>query len=725
MISLKWWFLKRTQVPLVIAMVIVIISQVILLYHSNQQNLTKQTEITEYLSAVVSSAITNKNRNLVEQTLAIAFKGMHAHVILLCKGNQTIIHSGEEFIFCNQIDRAQGVFKRVISRPLIGLADYQLYYVLPKFSDLDHIIFVFCIALGCVITFMAILFYIQKKLFSNLIKPLMELSGPLSLSRTSDIQRSSKDSNIKELNEIVKQQENILKLEKQAAIGKVVRQVVHDIRSPLSALNMMIIQNIHELPEEKRIIIRQQIDRIQDIANHLLIKNNCQTDSKEITPQLLSSAIEEILTEKRLNFRAYLGLTIEGDIYNPSNYGLFAKINLVEFKRVISNLINNSVEAMPERQGKVVVKLIAFSEELVQIIVTDNGKGIPAEIAEKIGKEGVSFGKENNKQSGYGLGLYHAQTTIQGWGGKLNIISEEGQGTEIIISLQKAPTPEWFAPVILLSPSECIVILDDDIGIHKTWENRFRNLKTDSSSNLHSNPDPNGNYLKLFHFSNPNDFRKWSKQESHIYSHILYLSDYELLGMKESGLDLLEELIFTSSPSKDYTSILVTSHYENELIRKRCNKLRVKLIPKMLAGFVPLEYKKVSEKHYPRDEISHHNLPFPSNSQPFIYEYVYIDDDKWHRLGWETYAKRKNIKLLTLHTARAFYQYTEQISKEHSHIYIDSDLGENQIKGEEFAQILYADGYRKLYLATAYDSEYFPNLTGIKYSGKECPFGTD
>ncbi|MBF0298057.1 MAG: HAMP domain-containing histidine kinase [Oligoflexia bacterium] len=508
-----------------------------------------------------------------------------------------------------------------------------------------------------------------------------------------------------------------------STINKVAQQVAHDIRSPLSALNMIVRLNLQELPEEKRIIVRQQIERIQDIANNLLAKNRSSSldvsDLKITSVELLSSIIEEIITEKRLNFRSRLGLTIEGDIYNNNSYGLFAKINLTEFKRVISNLINNSVEALPEGQGKIVVILRSPSENVVDIIVEDNGKGIPTEIVDKLGQEGVSFGKEKNNESGSGLGLFHAKTTVEKWGGKFTIDSDLNKGTRMIISLPRETAPCWFVPTISLTAGQAVVILDDDQGIHQTWDNRFCELLLQDKN------------IEITHLSNPDAFRKWITTNESLYENILYLSDFELLGYKESGLDLLEEY-------KLKNSILVTSHYENEKIRKRCEKLGVRLIPKMLAGFVPLEMLNSDGISNSHDRSLGSELKIrrpdvkdiaPDNSKMEIsthdidrYDYVYIDDDEWLRMGWEMVAKTKGIKLLTLNSINDFEKHTSKICKEHTAIYLDRNLGENEMKGDVFAEILYKRGHKNLHLATGEDAENFLHLSWLKVTDKDCPF---
>ncbi|MBF0314919.1 MAG: HAMP domain-containing histidine kinase [Oligoflexia bacterium] len=496
-----------------------------------------------------------------------------------------------------------------------------------------------------------------------------------------------------------------LEQSKKVALVEISCQVAHDIRSPLSALNMMVKLNLQELPEEKRIIIRQQIERIQDIANNLLAKNRGSTastnDVKAVRVELLSSIIEEIVTEKRLNFRSRLGLTIEGDVYDSTSYGLFAKFNFIEFKRIISNLINNSAEALKEGHGKIAVRLTSPNSKTVSVVVEDNGKGIPPEVLAKLGQKHISYGKENSSESGNGLGLNHAYTNVHFWGGELSVESEVGKGTKIILSLPRVTPPKWFVPSIELEPGQAVVILDDDQGIHQTWDNRFKDLSFEN------------NNITVVHLSNPGTFREWVKAHNVIYQKILFLSDFELLGYTITGLDLLEE-----QNIKD--AILVTSHYENHKIRERCDRLGVRLIPKMLAGFVPINVLLNVDclSVLPQLEVPSVN----SSSNTDIYEYVYIDDDKWLRMGWEMAAKKKNINLLTLSTTNDFEKHKDKISKEKTVIYLDRNLGENELKGDEFAKILHVDGYQNLNLATGEDADLFTNLSWLKVYGKECPF---
>jgi signal transduction histidine kinase len=84
--------------------------------------------------------------------------------------------------------------------------------------------------------------------------------SPKLIERWNDLKNQLKDSQQKEI-----------QLGSSARFADLAQQVSHDIRSPLSALNMML-SSLNELPEAKRLILRSASQRINDIANSLIQK---------------------------------------------------------------------------------------------------------------------------------------------------------------------------------------------------------------------------------------------------------------------------------------------------------------------------------------------------------------------------------------------------------------------------------------------------------------------
>jgi len=482
------------------------------------------------------------------------------------------------------------------------------------------------------------------------------------------------------------------------AVSTIAAQVAHDIRSPLAALDS-VTKDVAQLPEEKRVIIRTAVSRIRDIANDLIEKNRgldaMGKDAARGAPspaaaepasiQLLSGLVDPLITEKRLQFRPKIGIEIEARL-DAAAYGLFAKVQPIEFKRVLSNLVNNSVEACDEK-GLVMVSLAAEAG-CVLLKVQDNGKGIPPEILAKLGQRGETHGKVG----GSGLGLHHAKTSIESWAGSLQMASEVGQGTTVTIRLPQAQPPEWFVSRLEIPPGGTIVVLDDDASIHQIWQGRFDSLRVKEQG------------VELLHFSTPAELRGFVRESPAQARWALYLTDYELVGHKETGLGLVEEL------GLGERAILITSRSEEKSILAECQRLKVRMIPKGLAGFVPISISASPV----RPETQR-----PRQSGP---DAVLLDDDALVRMNWKGTARSKGLNLIAFAKPQEFLAAVAGFPKDTA-IYLDSKLGDG-IRGEDIAKDLHAQGFTNLYLATGYDQDSLSPMPWIKkVVGKAPPWG--
>jgi light-regulated signal transduction histidine kinase (bacteriophytochrome) len=148
--------------------------------------------------------------------------------------------------------------------------------------------------------------------------------------------------------------------------------------------------------------------------------------------QNLIPSIIEIIEEKRLSLTALKQIEIDFD-YSCSSP---AYVTIEGFKRVLSNLLNNSIEAIQD-QGRISISLVENDEHSVKLCIADNGCGMDASILEMIGRPGKSFGKSDRPQQG-GFGIAHARQTIESWNGQLSIKSYPGTGTTIEIVIRKS-----------------------------------------------------------------------------------------------------------------------------------------------------------------------------------------------------------------------------------------------------------------------------------------------
>ena len=185
---------------------------------------------------------------------------------------------------------------------------------------------------------------------------------------------------------------------KQEAFVQVAEQVAHDLKSPLSALDMMLVpENMENVPDKRRNRILLCLERIKDITRMLSEAKESTKTNDLPTVQMLSGIVETILAEKRAQYRLNSAVLLSFE-EAANTYGLFVQIPRNAIKRALSNLMDNAVQSI-SGEGKVEVRLTE-TDQTVTLSLRDTGKGIPKEILPQLGNRGATFGKTG----GSGLG---------------------------------------------------------------------------------------------------------------------------------------------------------------------------------------------------------------------------------------------------------------------------------------------------------------------------------
>jgi len=210
-------------------------------------------------------------------------------------------------------------------------------------------------------------------------------------------------------------------------------QVAHDLRSPLFALNVAT-SGLDNIDSDKKDMLNLSHERIKNISVELLLKfkknsknmgaNNFVLKPLELKIYNIMPLVEKIVQEKNATLRNGSKILVIGD------FEAKAKLDISNLFRVISNLIDNSLESSDK---SIIVQLKVVQANMgCKIVISDNGPGIPKSILGKLFSRGFTFGKAN----GTGLGLYHAKKIIEGWGGELCISTQDKIGTTITIILK-------------------------------------------------------------------------------------------------------------------------------------------------------------------------------------------------------------------------------------------------------------------------------------------------
>jgi signal transduction histidine kinase len=108
-----------------------------------------------------------------------------------------------------------------------------------------------------------------------------------------------------------------------------------------------------------------------------------------------------------------------------------------QLKRVINNIIGNSVKYLDKKKGIIQIRILD-GDEYVQIEIEDNGAGILNEdiphIFDRFYRADAS---RNSKKGGSGLGLAISKKIIEDHSGRIWAESRPGQGTTVIFTLRK------------------------------------------------------------------------------------------------------------------------------------------------------------------------------------------------------------------------------------------------------------------------------------------------
>lgn len=224
--------------------------------------------------------------------------------------------------------------------------------------------------------------------------------------------------------------EKLAKNEREQAWQEMARQVAHEIKNPLTPMRLTV-QSFQktsalESKEEKNKLndfcdtLIEQIDTMSSVAtsfSDFATLPKTQLEKSDIVDT--TKKVVEIFEQNNINFKS-------------SKESIIIKHDKEQWIRVMTNLIKNSIQAIPsDRDPNINIK-ISDSTNSIKIIVSDNGLGVLEENKEKIFEP-----KFTTKTDGMGLGLGIVKNIINSHRGKISYKSKQKKGTKFIISLPK------------------------------------------------------------------------------------------------------------------------------------------------------------------------------------------------------------------------------------------------------------------------------------------------
>lgn len=244
--------------------------------------------------------------------------------------------------------------------------------------------------------------------------------------------------------ELRRSQNELIRTEKLAAIGRLASGFAHDLNNPLSSILAFLELGERALPDPLPADLPEKLP-------HYLTRARAAADyCRALSRNLLAFARrkplgegEQVPFDVRNTIMATLdichaalkasGAEVEVDL--PSGISLNGDPSALQ--QVVMNLVTNAADAVAERkdeqQGKVFIRGVPKDDGLMLEII-DNGPGIPEELAARV-FEALFTTKKDDR--GTGLGLFVVRRIVEESGGTIEFTSEPGEGTHFIVQLPK------------------------------------------------------------------------------------------------------------------------------------------------------------------------------------------------------------------------------------------------------------------------------------------------
>ena len=280
--------------------------------------------------------------------------------------------------------------------------------------------------------------YLLSSFITKSLKTISDKLGETSLKQKNEkilLEASSKEINllIKAYNAMVDElEESALKLaqsEREEAWQEMAKQVAHEIKNPLTPMRLTV-QSFQRKFDVNDPNLKQKIN---DYSETLIQQIDTMSSVASAFSNFASMPAQQ---NELLNVVDVVQLTL--DIFNEEylyfdaeKEEIISKIDRTQLIRIITNLVKNAIQAIPENQENKAI-FVSIKKELknVLITVTDNGIGIDSQDFNRIFEP-----KFTTKSSGMGLGLGIIKNIIENYNGTITLESHKGKGTTFVVSL--------------------------------------------------------------------------------------------------------------------------------------------------------------------------------------------------------------------------------------------------------------------------------------------------
>jgi len=209
--------------------------------------------------------------------------------------------------------------------------------------------------------------------------------------------------------------------ERMSAVGRMAATILHDIKNPMATMRLYagLIKQKSDSPVASRMAdeMIHQVDRLSSMVQEIL-EFSRGTSTTVLSSTSLPAAMEQVLPFLETDLAAR-----KITLVRAYGYDGVALLDAGKFARVLTNLVGNAADVMPE--GGTVTIRTSRSDDGVAIEVSDTGPGIPDEVRQRLFEPFFTHGKKH----GTGLGLSIVKKIIEDHRGTVEVSTTPGQGS--------------------------------------------------------------------------------------------------------------------------------------------------------------------------------------------------------------------------------------------------------------------------------------------------------
>jgi two-component system sensor histidine kinase PilS (NtrC family) len=234
--------------------------------------------------------------------------------------------------------------------------------------------------------------------------------------------------NFQDLTDLRRMEHQMRRAERMATLGQLSAGIAHEIRNPLAAISgsIELLRQGHAASEDDAAlmaIVNREIDRLNGLISDLLDWANPRP------PQIVDLDLAVLVDETVRVFRQDKSTGVDVVLAGPRE--LVMAGDAAKLRQVVWNLLRNAAEAAAAGGGHVAVD-VGGTADTAEVVISDDGAGIPREHLSRVFDPFFT-----TKKRGTGLGLATCHSIVTDHGGTLDVTSDAGGGTRVVVRLPR------------------------------------------------------------------------------------------------------------------------------------------------------------------------------------------------------------------------------------------------------------------------------------------------